>query len=101
MCGRYEINEGVKKYGGDENAVLVDVRGGDEYAQGHIPGSVNVPLNSLYDIGEYAPETDAHVYVYCQSGRRSCQAAAVLMQMGYENVSDIGGIEKYRGSLEK
>lgn len=98
---RLEINEGVKAFAGEEGAVLLDVRARQEYDSGHIPGSVNVPLLELGYIDETIPEMSTPVYVYCLSGGRSRHAVAVLMQMGYENVYDIGGIERYEGEIEK
>lgn len=96
-----DINEGVKNAKADEKAVILDVRGSDEYASGHIPGAVNIPLRELGFVEDFIPDKSAPVYVYCLSGGRSRQAAAVLEQMGYEKVDDIGGIEKYNGEIEK
>ena len=42
-----DINQGVKEYSTTDSAVLLDVRTPDEYRQGHIPGSKNVPLQSI------------------------------------------------------
>lgn len=42
-----DINQGVKEYSTTDGAVLLDVRTLDEYRQGHIPGSKNVPLQSI------------------------------------------------------
>ena len=44
---RPDINAGVEEYRNNPGALLVDVRGADEYRQGHIPGSVNLPLSGL------------------------------------------------------
>ena len=46
MPGSADINDGVKEFEGTEGAVLLDVRTADEYAEGHIPGSINIPLNT-------------------------------------------------------
>ncbi len=78
----------------DENAVLVDVRGADEWRGGHIPGAVLVPLTELTDrIGEVAPDTGQHVGLYCAVGARSLRGAQALSELGYERaVSVTGGI---------
>jgi molybdopterin/thiamine biosynthesis adenylyltransferase/rhodanese-related sulfurtransferase len=78
----------------DENAVLVDVRGADEWRGGHIPGAVLVPLTELTDrIGEVAPDTGQHVVLYCAVGARSLRGAQALTELGYERaVSVTGGI---------
>ena len=78
----------------DENAVLVDVRGADEWRGGHIPGAVLVPLTDLMErIGEVAPDTGQRVVLYCAVGARSLRGAQALSELGYERpVSVTGGI---------
>ena len=98
---RMEINEGVKEYSGRAGAALIDVRSRQEYAEGHIHGSINIPFMDIPYADELLPDTDAPVYVYCVSGHRSAQAAAVLDQMGYTDIINIGGIEKYFGEIQK
>ena len=84
-----------------ENAVLLDVRDGSEYAAGHIPGSVNLPLSLIDTVTSVYPDRSKHLYVYCYSGARSGQAANYLRKQGYTNVSDIGGIKGYTGATER
>lgn len=96
-----DINEGVKEFNQTRGAVLIDVRTGDEYRGGHIPGSVCVPLQFLsMKISEYVSDPDTPLFVYCQSGSRSAQATSVLKKMGYKNVKNIGGIGNYKGPRE-
>ncbi len=97
---RPDINAGVEEYRNNPGALLVDVRGADEYRQGHIPGSVNLPLPSLSGRKSIGVGKDSPVYVYCLSGARSSQAAAILQRMGYNNVKNIGGIAGYKGEVE-
>ena len=97
---RPDINAGVEEYRNNPGALLVDVRGADEYSQGHIPGSVNLPLPSLSGRKSIGVGKDSPVYVYCLSGARSSQAAAILQRMGYNNVKNIGGIAGYKGEVE-
>ena len=97
---RPDINAGVVEYRNNPGALLVDVRGADEYRQGHIPGSVNLPLPSLSGRKSIGVGKDSPVYVYCLSGARSSQAAAILQRMGYNNVKNIGGIAGYKGEVE-
>jgi sulfur-carrier protein adenylyltransferase/sulfurtransferase len=79
---------------GDEGAVLVDVRGPDEWANGYIPGAVLVPLRELTErIGEVAPDRSRPVVLYCAVGARSLRGAKALDELGYERpVSITGGI---------
>lgn len=96
-----DINQGVKNYQSSPGAVLLDVRTPGEYRGGHIPGSKNVPLGSIEKVSSVARNKDAEVYVYCQSGARSRQAASILKHMGYNNVNNIGGIAAYSGRVER
>ena len=96
-----DINQGVQQFRSTEGAVLVDVREEDEYAQGHIPGSRNVPLSRIGSAEDALPDKAAPLFVYCLSGGRSAQATARLRDMGYEAVTNIGGISAYRGEVEK
>ncbi len=95
------INEGVENYKATQGAFLIDVREDDEFRGGHIPGSKNVPLSRIGSIKNVVKDTAAPVFVYCLSGARSSQAAGYLKRIGYESVTNIGGISGYNGSLER
>ena len=71
-----------------------------EYIQGHIPGSMNIPLRSLEDLEYLVENKTLPLYLYCQTGARSRMAAMQLKDIGYENVYNIGGIATYEGTLE-
>ena len=96
-----DINQGVKEYSATDSAVLLDVRTPDEYRQGHIPESKNVPLQSIDKVTVMINNKATPIFVHCLSGARSRQAAAVLQQMGYTNVKNIGGISAYAGKVER
>ena len=96
-----DINQGVKEYNATDGAVLLDVRTPDEYRQGHIPGSKNVPLQSIDKVTVMINNKATPIFVHCLSGSRSRQAAAILQQMGYTNVKNIGGISAYAGKVER
>ena len=69
---------------------VVDVRSADEYAGGHVPGAVNIPLDELPGrVGELAGA--GPVFVVCQSGRRSQQGAEILTEAGVDATSVAGG----------
>jgi len=95
-----DINQGVNEFRQREDAILLDVRTPQEYQSGSIPGSQNVPLQSIDKVGTVVENKDAALYVYCHSGARSRQAVSVLQHMGYTNVTNIGGIAAYRGKVE-
>ena len=95
-----DIHKGLKEFAETENAVLLDVRTPREYREGHIPGSKNVPLQTIDKVTSVTENKDTALYVYCYSGARSRQAAAMLQSIGYTNVQNIGGIAAYRGKVE-
>ena len=61
---------------------LIDVREESEYAEGHIPGAVNIPIRTLADNLDKIP-TDQPVMVYCASGHRAAMSTAALQELGY------------------
>ena len=95
-----DINQGVNEFRQREDAILLDVRTPQEYRSGSIPGSQNIPLQSIDKVGTVVENKDTALYVYCHSGSRSRQAVSVLQHMGYTNVNNIGGIAEYRGKVE-
>lgn len=76
---------------------VIDVRTVLEYRQGHVPGSINIPLD---DIGEASFDPSKTLYLYCRSGARSANACAQLTRKGYQAIN-MGGILAYRGPLER
>ncbi len=96
-----DINAEVENFKNAEGAFLIDVRDKDEYASGHIPGSINVPVDNITDIQTVVKDLDAQVYAYCLSGARSGRAVRKMKEMGYTNAKSIGGISSYKGEVEK
>lgn len=95
-----DINAGVAEYQKTPNAKLIDVREADEYAAGHIPAGINLPLSKIESAQGEITDLDTPLFVYCRSGNRSGQAVAWLKQAGYSKVKNIGGIANYRGKTE-
>ena len=81
-------------------AILLDVRTPEAYREGHIPGSKNVPLQSLDRVTGFVKSQDTPLFIYCHSGARSAQAVIALRRMGYTHVKNIGGIAAYAGKVE-
>lgn len=73
----------------DEGALLVDVRTAGEFAEGHVKGSVNIPLTTVQAQLEKF-ENRKNIVVFCRSGARSSQAKAILEQNGITNVVNGG-----------
>ena len=92
------LAEGVCRAKETEGAVLLDVRTPEEYRGGHLPDSVNLPLDELDKIsyGKVTP-----LFVYCRSGARSGRAVEALKKRGYEKAVNIGGVLGYDGPLER
>ena len=77
----------------DGNVTIVDVRTEEEYREGHVPGAVLVPNETIGGtLPEALPDQDAELLVYCRTGRRSKEASEKLAALGYQNVYDFGGI---------
>ena len=88
-----EVNE-VKAADVNRNSVLVvDVRTVQEFKSGAYPDAINIPLDDLMTRrAEFGDNTDREIIVYCASGGRSAYAQRMLMQMGYTNVTNGGGL---------
>ncbi|WP_304426877.1 rhodanese-like domain-containing protein [uncultured Adlercreutzia sp.] len=95
------IDEGVREYRDTEGAVLLDVRTPQEFAEGRVPGSVNIPLQELNRVAAAVPDPATPLFVYCLSGGRSGQAVSALQSAGYTTVKNIGGMSGYTGEVER
>ncbi|RUQ98328.1 rhodanese-like domain-containing protein [Labedella endophytica] len=73
-----------------EGVTVIDVREPDEFTGGHIPGAVNIPLQTVPDNLD-AIDADKPVYVVCQHGMRSERAATFLDTRGFDTVNVLGG----------
>ena len=88
----------------DEDAVLLDVRTDEEFAAGHAPGAVHLPLARI-EAGE-RPDVakDRAIYVYCRTGRRAAVALEILREDGFRDLTNIGGLgdwERAGGDVER
>lgn len=91
----------AEKLNAPTKPILIDVREPDEFAAGHVPRAVNVPLRFVQ---QRAEEFDpaAETYVICQSGHRSVTATKQLMKVGFANVASVsGGTSAWTGKLKK
>ena len=81
--------------------IILDVRRPDEFAAGHIPGSINVANESIgTDEIPELPDKNQLIMVYCRSGRRSKEASEKLVKLGYTNIVEFGGILDWKGDIE-
>lgn len=81
--------------------IILDVRREDEFAEGHIPGAINVRNEDINTTTppEELPDLNQVIYVYCRSGRRSKEAAQKLVELGYTNIIEFGGIIDWNGEV--
>lgn len=86
----------------EEGYIILDVRTQEEYDEKHIPGAILIPD---YEIKERAEEEltdkDQLILVYCRSGRRSKLAAEALVELGYTNIKEFGGIIDWHYEVTK
>ena len=96
------MDEAVEMMKKESGYIILDVRRHDEYAEGHIPGAINVPNEEIgtAEIPEL-PDKAQLILVYCRSGRRSKEASEKLVKLGYTNVVEFGGILDWKGEIEK
>ncbi len=76
-----------------EDMTIVDIRTVEEYESGHIPTAINIPNDIIQDAAPLEfPNLNEKIIIYCQSGMRSRLAAEKLLELGYTDVWDLGGI---------
>ncbi|MDO5729145.1 MAG: rhodanese-like domain-containing protein [Actinomycetaceae bacterium] len=85
----------------NSDVLLIDVRTEEEFAAGHVPGAINIPLDQIAEkISEVSADQTQPLALYCRSGNRSGQALSVLESVGYQKLVNLGGIGSYSGTLE-
>ena len=96
------MDEAVKMMRDEKDYIILDVRRPDEYAEGHIPGAINVPNEEIGAAEPLElPDKSQLILVYCRSGRRSKEASEKLVMLGYTNIVEFGGILDWKGEIEK
>ncbi|MBQ9608499.1 MAG: rhodanese-like domain-containing protein [Lachnospiraceae bacterium] len=89
------MNEALNNEG-----IIVDVREKEDFAKGHIPMAINLPLSDIED-GKFALPKNKVILVYCENGGGSMMAARVLSNNGYNVINAVGGINNYRGAMTR
>ena len=84
----------------NKEAIWIDVRTNKEFISGHVPGSTNIPYDEVKNSSHLLPsDKTIEINVYCKSGRRSSIARAFLINLGYSNVIDRGGLDDIASKL--
>ena len=96
------MDEAVEMMKKESGYIILDVRRPDEYADGHIPGAINVPNEEIgtTELPEL-PDKAQLILVYCRSGRRSKEASEKLVKLGYTNIVEFGGILDWKGETQR
>ena len=85
---------------GGADVIVLDVRSEAEFLNGHIEGSILLPVHEIEDYAEsILLDRNAVILVICQSGNRSRTASLALANLGFTNVYDIGGIMSWPGEI--
>ena len=94
--------EAYEALANDDSIILIDVRTIEEHEDVRIPNSIPLPFNELEEtIVMLVPNRSYKIFVYCQRGIRSQDASQILVDLGYTNVYNIGGIIDWPGALEE
>ena len=98
----FGLMQGNRKVLIAHDALLVDVRSPEEFANGNIEGSINLPVERIFTgMRKITPNLDANIVVYCASGMRSSSARKTLLKMGYVNVVNGGGVNGLASRMQK
>lgn len=88
--------EAKKRMDSEKDIILLDVRTKEEYETGHIKGSMLIPVDILrVEAEKNLKDKDSSIFIYCRSGNRSVTAANILVELGYKNVYNLGGIKDW------
>lgn len=93
-------DEAVKMIADKPDALVLDVRTADEFEKKHIPNAISVPLEELRS-GNFSsmPDKNQTILIYCWTGRRAQDSAQILIDKGYKNVYEFGGLVDWTGPV--
>ena len=87
------VEEAKQIMDSEEGYIILDVRTQEEYDEGHIPGAIVISHEEIAEKAEgVLTDKNQLILVYCRSGRRSKLAAEALVELGYTNIKEFGGI---------
>ncbi|MDZ5252506.1 rhodanese-like domain-containing protein [Clostridium sp. LIBA-8841] len=97
------IEESKKLINDGEVTLILDVRNEDEFTEGHLKNSIQIPVDELKEsLGDIEKFKDELVLVYCKSGNRSADAMDILKENGFTNLVHMkDGISKWDGDVVK
>jgi rhodanese-related sulfurtransferase len=90
---KLDVQQAVEKMNKSKKFIIVDVRTAKEYYDGHVENAVLMPMQEMDTMAEkILPNKKQTIFLYCRTGRRSNIVAQKLIESGYKNVYDIGGV---------
>jgi len=94
-------DEAIAKLENDSSIILLDVRTLEEYQEKRIPNSILIPIDNLRSrVLTEIEDKETRIFVYCGTGVRSKDAAGILVNLGYERVYNLGGIDEWKYETE-
>ena len=95
------VDEAQQMMKTETNYIIVDVRTPEEYNKKHIPNAVLLPIDDIKkgNVSDVLPDKNQTLLIYCWTGRRAEDSAALLADMGYENVYEFGGLVDWTGEI--
>lgn len=86
----------------EQDYIILDTRTQAEYDEGHIPGAIVISHEEIKEKAESVlKDKNQLILVYCRSGRRSKLASEDLVELGYTNIKEFGGIIDWPYEIEK
>ncbi|MEG1779014.1 MAG: rhodanese-like domain-containing protein, partial [Oscillospiraceae bacterium] len=95
------MDEAAKLLKTDKSIILLDVRTLEEHNEGYIQNSLHLPVQEIEKVKTVIPDINAKIFVYCKSGMRSKKACGKMHEMGYTDITNIGGMNTWKGEVVK
>ena len=100
ICSFFVFILSLDTYAKDIDVLIIDVRKEAEWNLGYLENAIHIPLDIIEkNITLTEPDKNKEIYLYCRSGNRSGKATSILQNLGYKNVTNIGGIQSASTNL--
>jgi phage shock protein E len=100
VCSLFVFILSLGIYAKDKDVLIIDVRTLAEWNSGYLENAIHIPLDTIEkNITLTELDKNKEIYLYCRSGNRSGKAASILQDLGYKNVTNIGGIQSASSNL--
>ena len=100
VCSLFVFILSLGIYAKDKDVLIIDVRTLAEWNSGYLENAIHIPLDTIEEnITLTELDKNKEIYLYCRSGNRSGKATSILQDLGYKNVTNIGGIQSASSNL--